>query len=351
MGNCLAKSEKLTAEIVPHDGAHVYPAVRLYGSPKSIIAAYIRFALLHKSVPLDFVPTSEPETATRVNGGGESELEAPVMLQVGSETVSGSREALLRFIDSRFPNPPLTAAAPPKAKATATASSREIEDVKETTPLMVSVTQLHHKSMLWHVERLLRWAEDMAARGGKKAVAPSVGTPRMEIRKFARSYSQLLEVMLEHAQMEERVLFPIFDMADRGLSKAAKEEHARDLPMMNGIKEDIKCIGVLDSGNPGYRDALCNLSTRLKSFQGHCKQHFKEEEEELLPLMEAVELTKEEEESALEHCLDVMQGTHSRLLKFLLEGLPPHDAMKYLDLIGKCRNKERMESMLGTIIE
>lgn len=52
-----------------------------------------------------------------------------------------------------------------------------------------------------------------------------------------------------------------------GLSKAAKEEHARDLPLMNGIKEVIKSVGVLDSGSPGYREALSNLSTRLKSLQ------------------------------------------------------------------------------------
>ena len=59
-------------------------------------------------------------------------------------------------------------------------------------------------------------AEDLATRGGTRAVDPKVGTWKMEVVKFGRSYSQLLEVMLEHAQMEERVLFPIFDSADRG---------------------------------------------------------------------------------------------------------------------------------------
>jgi hypothetical protein len=66
------------------------------------------------------------------------------------------------------------------------------------------------------VERLVRWAEDLATRGGKKAVDPKMGSWKMEVRKFGRSYSQLLDVMMEHAQMEERVLFPIFDRADRG---------------------------------------------------------------------------------------------------------------------------------------
>lgn len=76
-----------------------------------------------------------------------------------------------------------------------------------------------------------------------------------------------------------------------------------------------------------------------------------EEEVELLPLMEALELSKEQEESALDQCFDVMQGTHGRLLKFLLEGLQPHDTMKYLDLINKCRDKQRMESMLQMIMK
>lgn len=47
----------------------------------------------------------------------------------------------------------------------------------------------------------------------------------------------------------------------------ANEEHARDLPIMNGIKEDIKSIGVLDSGSPAYQEALLSLSTRLSSLQ------------------------------------------------------------------------------------
>lgn len=76
-----------------------------------------------------------------------------------------------------------------------------------------------------------------------------------------------------------------------------------------------------------------------------------EEDLELLPLMEAVELSKDQDERALEQCFDVMQATHSGLLKFLFEGLSPNDVVKYLDLINMCRDKERMESMLQMIIE
>lgn len=49
-----------------------------------------------------------------------------------------------------------------------------------------------------------------------------------------------------------------------GLCKAAQAEHAKDLPMLNGIKEDIKSIGVLDTGSPLYQEALSNLAERFK---------------------------------------------------------------------------------------
>lgn len=341
MGNCLRTSEKLTAEIVPHGDATVYPAVRLHGSPNSIFAAYTRFAVLHNTVSSDPVPAAVPPPSTAA-GGGRSMAAVPVVFHVGPEVASGSRDALLRFIDLKFPD----LAEEEEVAAPALAVAEE-----ETGSLVVRVTRLQHKSMTWHLERIERWVDDLATRGGMRAVDPKVGTWKMEVVKFGRSYSQLLEVMLEHAQMEERLLFPIFDRADPGLSKAAKEEHARDLPIMNGIKEIIKSVEVLDSGSPNYRETLFNLSTRLKSLQGQCKQHFMEEDLELLPMMEAVELSKEQDESALEQCFVVMQGTHGRLLKFLLEGLPPHDAMKYLDLISMCRDKERMESMLRMVVE
>lgn len=36
---------------------------------------------------------------------------------------------------------------------------------------------------------------------------------------------------------------------------------------MNGIKEDIKSIEVMDNGSPAYQEALSNFSKRLKSLQ------------------------------------------------------------------------------------
>lgn len=117
--------------------------------------------------------------------------------------MSGSRETLLDFIERKFPNPPLV-------------DIKDVDDDDEVSPRVVRMMWMQHKSVRWHLERMARWAEDLAKRKGKKAGDPTVGSPKMEVRKFASSYSQLLELMLEHAQMEERVVFPGLEKDDRG---------------------------------------------------------------------------------------------------------------------------------------
>ncbi|CAL9246419.1 unnamed protein product [Arabidopsis halleri] len=345
MGTCFSSSTKSTAEISPFDlvvkpppssaAADTAPptqriptaktetptvsfaaTVRLYGPPNSLVTSYLRFALLHKKVPLRFVP-SEDQKPT---------------IQVGSETVSGSQEVLLRYIEDKFPEPRLMI------------WKFNLEGFDEATPLIVRAIWLQHRSMLWHMERMLRWSEDLAARGGKKAVDPSVGTPKMEIRKFAKSYTHLQELMLEHAQMEERILFPVLESVDRGMCKSANEEHGRELPMMNGIKEDIKSIGVLDSGI--CSEALFSLASRFKSLQMMCKTHFEEEEKDLLPMVEAAEMGKEKQKKLLNQGLEVMSGTHSNSFDFLLEGLTPQEAMQYLDLLMKFGDPNLISSFL-----
>ena len=50
------------------------------------------------------------------------------------------------------------------------------------------------------------------------------------------------------------------------MCKSANEEHGRELPMMNGIKEYIKSIGVMmDSGV--CSEELFSLASRFKSLQ------------------------------------------------------------------------------------
>lgn len=85
--------------------------------------------------------------------------------------------------------------------------------------------------------------------------------------------------------------------------------------------------------------------------QKHCHEHFKEEERNLLPFMEAVDLTKGQQQRLLERCLEVMHGTHSHLFRFFIEGLCPRDAMHYLDLVSSCSDKQKVSLMFSTILE
>ncbi|XP_052174727.1 uncharacterized protein LOC127789777 [Diospyros lotus] len=330
MGNCFGIFKKSTSDIAPSDDLKARPVVRLYGPPAGFATSFVRFVLLYKPVTILFIPSETPR------GGGET----PV-LQCGNEIVSGAGETLLQYVEATFPDPPVM--------------RMSHGWLDETTPLVVTVAVLQHRSMTWHMERLVRWAQDLAARGGRtrRGGDPVMGSPRMEVKKFGRSYGQLLELMLEHAQMEETVVFPILEKADPGLCKTANKEHARDLPMMNGIKEDIKSIGVLDSGDAVYQEAVCNLSARLQKLLDHCKEHFVEEEREVLPLMEAaVELSRDQQEKVLEQCFAAMKGTHSHLFPFFVQGLLPRDAVHYLDLLVRATgDKDRVASMLRMLFE
>lgn len=82
--------------------------------------------------------------------------------------------------------------------------------------------------------------------------------------------------------------------------------------------------------------------------QEHCKHHFLDEEKNLLPWLEAVELNKEQQDKMLEQLLDVMKQTHSHLLNFFLEGLLPLEALQYLDLITNSSDKIR--TSLGSML-
>ncbi|KAI3997227.1 hypothetical protein MKX01_009071 [Papaver californicum] len=334
MGNCVPKPNKSLSEIAPSEFV-TDTTVRLYGSTSSTLISFLRIALQYKSVAVKFVPSENYGLGNNNN---------PI-LQYGTDTVTGSPETLFRYIEGKFPKPKL------------------FDDGEEggvefngNQGGIAMVVKIQHKSMLYYVENLVKWVEDLNVRGvgkGGRVVDVSMGSPVMEVRKFGRSYSQLLEFMLEHAQMEERILFPVFEKADRGLSKAANEEHARDFPIMNGIKETIKSIGVLDAGNPVYQEQLISLLSKLKTLQEHCEEHFEEEESQLLPLLEATEISREQQDPLVEQCLEIMEGTHSHLFHFLISGLLPREAILYLSLITKCTtasNAERVNSMLHTLM-
>ncbi|KAG9459060.1 hypothetical protein H6P81_003568 [Aristolochia fimbriata] len=317
MGNCFRKPKISYREIGPCENLAGSPVVRLYGPASCPRTSAVRIALLYKNVDAEFVPLETP------NFGPE----AVAVLLCGKETLSGPAEKLVRYVDGRFPGPSLL----PSATA-----SRE--------SAMAAAARLQHRSMASHLDQLTRWAEELARRPKAR--------PRMEVRNLGQTYSRLLEVMMEHAQMEEKIVFPVLDRADRGICTSANEEHARDFPIMNGIREDIKSIVALDSGSSSYYEAMTKLAAKLRTLQEHYREHFEEEEGELLPLLETAGMSREQQERALGQCMEaVMEVSHSRLFHFLISALLPAEAMQYLDLVCRCCSRGRAGTMIRSLME
>jgi hypothetical protein len=86
---------------------------------------------------------------------------------------------------------------------------------------LIAASLLQHQSILNHLQKLLDTVEELmvASKQPSRIVDPIKGSLSMQIKKLSARYVKLLEFMLEHAQMEERVIFPALERADRGLSK------------------------------------------------------------------------------------------------------------------------------------
>ncbi|KAI5073111.1 hypothetical protein GOP47_0011124 [Adiantum capillus-veneris] len=218
-------------------------------------------------------------------------------------------------------------------------------------PPLVSMTLLQHYSILAHFEKLVLTIDELilAAKQPSKTVDPVKGSLAMQIKKLSASYSLLLQFMLEHAQMEERVIFPALEKADRGLTKSANQSHARDLPVMNGIKEDFKSVVVLEQGSAGRKEALLTVSTRLRHLQAHTIEHFKEEETELLPLLNAAGVGSKQQAALVGKCIEIMESMHARLFPFMLSGLQPHQIHQYINLLQKSL-EESNKATLGRMM-
>lgn len=146
--------------------------------------------------------------ATVVSAPSTNAILTPTVQIEGEHTVTGA--AIMGYIDAMVPGP--------------TILTKEIRSVENSATVIVMVAELQHRSMVRHLEKMLAWVDDAAKRekirkkGGGREVDAGRGTPRMEMRRFGRCYSQMLEIMLEHARMEEKIVFPVLEFADRGKS-------------------------------------------------------------------------------------------------------------------------------------
>lgn len=143
----------------------------------------------------------------------------------------------------------------------------KVLDERAPSPLIV-MTVLQHRSISWHLEKLLALADELL-----------VNKLEIEVGEFGRRgagkrmqllwkmYGRLVDLMQEHAQIEERVIFPAIDCTEEGMSESALMDHARDLPVMNGIREDIKGVMALEQGGSDHLEGLQALAARLRVYQ------------------------------------------------------------------------------------
>uniref|UniRef100_A0A453FZH9 Hemerythrin-like domain-containing protein n=1 Tax=Aegilops tauschii subsp. strangulata TaxID=200361 RepID=A0A453FZH9_AEGTS len=98
----------------------------------------------------------------------------------------------------------------------------------------------------------------------------------------------------------------------------------------------------------------------IKHWQDHTKEHFKEEEKDMLPRLESVRRMQREEGNVPDksnsgwasEAMGTMEMTHSKLFPFFMTGLMPQEAVQYLDLVCRCtKNTRHLVSMLRSLAE
>ena len=63
------------------------------------------------------------------------------------------------------------------------------------------------------------------------------------------------------------MLRQVLDVPVVGMSESALGDHARDLPVMNGIREDIKGVMAMEQGCPDHLEGLQALAVRMRTLQ------------------------------------------------------------------------------------
>ncbi|KAM0918961.1 hypothetical protein ACQ4PT_008533 [Festuca glaucescens] len=346
----LARSPSVSVSIDPDPEAadDEGGVVRVYGSDGCPVAWRLRVALLYKAAaPLHFTPSEA------------APLGRPVLrLSAAGPELCGAADDLLRHVDARFEGKPAVAPPPRRPATRASLAAAAAEEVAE-------MVRLQHRSAERHLDGVAAKLAEMVRKGGKKpgkgGGTAVVAVEGAEVRRLGKWYGDAMEVMLEHARMEERVLFPDIQRASfPGVCDKVQEQHGKHLPMMNGIKEDIKTLLTLELGSPLFHEVLVNLAVRLKALQDHTKEHFKEEEKDMLPRLESVRRMQREEGSVADksnsgwasEAMDTMEMTHSKLFPFFMTGLMPQEAMQYLDLVCRCtKNTRHLVSMLRSLAE
>jgi hypothetical protein len=181
----LARSPSVSAAAVDAEDAGV---VRVYGSDGCPVAWRLRVALLYKAAaPLHFTPSEA------------APLGRPVLrLSAADPEVCGTADELLRQVDARFEGKPRVA--PPERPRAASPAAAAAAEVAE-------LVRLQHRSAERHLEGVAVKVAEMVKKGKKSGKGRTV-VEAAEVRRLGKWYGDAMEVMLEHARMEETLIFP-----------------------------------------------------------------------------------------------------------------------------------------------
>lgn len=93
----------------------------------------------------------------------------------------------------------------------------KVLDERAPPPLLV-MTVLQHKSVLWHLEKLVVLADGLPVNKIEVEVGESGRRgPGKQLQRLWKAYGRLVDLMQEHAQMEERVIFFAIDSTEEGM--------------------------------------------------------------------------------------------------------------------------------------
>ena len=82
---------------------------------------------------------------------------------------------------------------------------------------LVTLTLLQHKSISWHLEAFVKLVQEFDSINRKASIDTMQRTVLgTRLKELPKVYDRLLELLQEHAQMEERVIFPALETADQG---------------------------------------------------------------------------------------------------------------------------------------
>ncbi|XP_047340861.1 uncharacterized protein LOC124944611 [Impatiens glandulifera] len=259
----------------------------------------------------------------------------------GEDLIGGNLEEVLAYVEGKFPLPELL----PRS---------QLYDRKEGEwKLIFKITSMHHTSIQFHLQSIITCTCELLMHVGdhrqrRKAILS------LKVTKLCLSFKSLIQILQEHATIEDSIIFPFLRSSDEELElpELLMQQHLSHVPLHYGIDTDIDSLQSMILGSTTYVQKLVGIFSRLQTLQNSLEEHFLEEEKVLNVLMESAEITcKKNHQRVLtvEECLKIMVQTHSNYFIFFLQGLSPRERLEYLDLILVLTDHDLSKSIFSSL--